>query len=107
MIYFVTIRLSQSVHAQGLGFTKTLFAYVWAASPDHASQLATVWYQHKGCIVEQSSVTPAIKQELRSFAMPDSIINIPDSFLQQEYERRGWPDSLREPARRVPASLMH
>lgn len=107
MIFFVTLRLSEAVHAQGLGFTKTLFAYVFAATADHASHLATAWYQHKGCVVDKASVTPALQQELRSFSMPESIINIPESLLQQEYDRRGWPDSLREPARCVPASLMH
>lgn len=107
MIFFVTVRLSETVHAQGLGFTKTLYAYVWAASADHASHLSTAWYQHKGCVVDKSSSTPALHQELRTFAMPESIINIPESMLQQEYDRRGWPDSLREPARRVPASMMH
>ena len=107
MIFFVTLRLSETVHAQGIGFTKTLFAYVCASTSDHAAHLATAWYQHKGCVVDKASVAPAIHQELRSFSMPETIINIPESLLQQEYDRRGWPDSLREPARRVPASMMH
>lgn len=107
MIFFVTVRLSQSVHAQGLGFTKTLFAYAWASTGDHASHLATAWYQSKSCVVAMASATPALQQDLRTFSMPESIINIPESILQQEYDRRGWPDSLRVPAHRVPASLMH
>jgi hypothetical protein len=106
MFYFVTLTFAEWVHAQGLGFTKTYYAYVWASSPEHSSHLATAWYQMKDCIVDRADSLPALQQDLARFCFPESIINLPDDVLQREYDRRGWPDSFREPGRRVPASMM-
>ena len=108
MFFFVTLLLAQSVHAQGLGFTKTLYAYCWCPDALTARQLATNWFESQGCLVESASASPAIQQHLRKYALPETIIGLPDDVLQQEYEIRGWPESLRSVARRVPASaLLH
>lgn len=106
MFYFVTLSLAQTVHAVGLGFTKTIYSYAWASSPEHASHLATAWYQLKGCIVDRAISSLAIQQNVARYSLPESIINLPDDVLQREYDLRGWPDSFREPGRRVPASMM-
>lgn len=106
MFYFVTLSLAQTVHAQGLGFTTTVYSYAWATSPEHAAHLASAWHSLKGCVVNRATASPAIQQDLARFSLPEAIINLPDDVLHLEYERRGWPDSLREPGRRVPASLM-
>ena len=103
MIYFVTLVLSKQVHVQALGFTKMLYCYAYASSEEQANQLAALWYQQQGCAVVRASCSLAGRPTLSSFTFPEQIVDLPEDQLIAEFDRRGYPDSLRSPGRRVSA----
>ena len=101
MIYFVTLTLSEAVHVQALGFTRILYCYAYASSEEHANQLSTFWYQQQGCAVVRASCSIANRSALSNFTFPEQIVDLPSAQLVAEFDRRGYPDSLRSPGRRV------
>src|SRR4051812_46716248 len=101
-IHFVTLGLSEQVHAQGLGFTSMLFAYVFAASSVEATEVARRFYEARKCKVSRCSGREALHTDLSRFTFPEQIIDLPDEMLQLEYERRGYPTLFRVPGFRSP-----
>ncbi len=74
-IYFVSLRLDRTVHALGVGFTRSIHVYARGASADDASRLAGQHYEGKyKLVVEQAYAKLAIQQDERRYAFPDQII---------------------------------
>ena len=74
---------------------------------DSAAEAAAVgvkWYAEKKgipCTVKESECLPAKQQAFDTYSFPHQIINIPADVLAGIYDRRGYPESLRDAAFRV------
>lgn len=94
-IYCVDIKLHKQIHAQGWGFTKFYIAYAYAADRAEAEAVVTKWAVGREMEVKSTSASPAVNQDVRTYAFPHQIINLPVDVLSQEYERRNYPESYR------------
>jgi hypothetical protein len=84
VIYFATVRFSEDVHAQGLGFTRLFFPYVDADNPTEAEALIRAHYASPRAyavvgprgipIVERVTMNPAKFQDLSRYTFPEQII---------------------------------
>lgn len=73
-IYFVTISLSETVHAGCLGFTKLLHEYAEAPTVDRAAAAAVRWAERQGAKVIKADATEALQQDRRRYVFPEKII---------------------------------
>lgn len=100
-IYCVDIKLHKAIHAQGWGFTKFYLAYSYASSPEAAQAVVAKWASSRKMEVKSTTASPAINQDVRTYAFPHQIINLPEDVLIREYERRRYPESFRSVGVRV------
>lgn len=94
-IYCVDIKLHKQIHAQGWGFTKFYIAYAYAAAPGEAEAVVAKWAADREMEVKSTSASPAVNQDVRTYAFPHQIINLPVDVLSNEYERRNYPEPFR------------
>lgn len=98
-IYFCTASLRDQVHAQALGFTRILYLYAFAESDEEAQDLVAYHLAEKDVVVVRVEVKVASEQNPQRYTFLHQIINLPQAVLDEEYERRDYPDSFRDPAR--------
>jgi len=78
-VWFVTLRLGETVHEQALGFTRTIHRYTaGAASENEAEALTRRWAEHKQIKVERIEARPALPCQRYVF---------PEDFLDQQLKR--------------------
>ncbi|TXI25561.1 MAG: hypothetical protein E6Q67_00805 [Roseateles sp.] len=78
MIHLITIHLQEHVHAQALGFTKTLHLYGWGKNATEAGR--NVMAYCLGANLKPERISSAIlsqKQDLDGFTFPEQIYGLP------------------------------
>lgn len=107
-IYWVEVWLNQDVHMIGLGFTRLFHKYACANTREEAEAVVLKWSLDQCCDVKKIvALRSAVIQDVKTYTFPDRIINLPDEVLQSEYERRGYPESMRERGQQVKAEVAH
>lgn len=108
-IYFVSVFLSETIHAIGLGFTDYVHQYAYASSPEEAELVTEEWLKSQGHKVRNAKcgTLASAKQDINSYTFPHQIINLPQAMLDPIYERRGYPAHWRDPARKVELAQLH
>ncbi|MBN3760938.1 hypothetical protein [Burkholderia sp. Ac-20365] len=87
-IFYVTVRFSEEVHANG--FTSRLDKYVCAADADEARRVGIAYFENKGCKVTTAEARLSGIQDTNRLNA-DNIVNIPREVLFAQYERRQTP----------------
>lgn len=107
-IYWAEIWLNKDVHMIGMGFTKLFYKYVCAQNSKEAEAAVLQWATSSGCDVLKVNVSgAAVKQTVSSYTFPHQILNLPSEVLQAEYDRRDYPESLRDKGQHVTLEVEH
>jgi hypothetical protein len=103
-IFFTTVSLLKQVYIMGggFGFTTVFYKYVCAASKEEAEALVYQWATAQGCEVKAVTADSlAVDQNVSTYTFPHQIINMPQQVLDDEYDRRKYPISYRDPGQQV------
>src|SRR5574337_1494239 len=93
MIYFVTVNLEQSVHAQALGFTKMLYMHGWGSSPQEAVDNVKSYLAAKQLTVRKDDgATLAKQQDVRRYSFPEQICGLPEDLALDAIRNMALPE---------------
>lgn len=95
-IYWVVPKLQQEVHAGALGFTKTLYFYVWARSEGEAKTLMEAYLNGEGLALDRLQQKPclAINQNLKTYYFPEQIIGLPEELIEPDLLPSAFKDKV-------------
>lgn len=97
MIHFVTIHLHEQVHAQALGFTKTLYMYGWGKDPAEAGRNVMAYCQASDLKPDRiSSAILSHEQDLGRFTFPEQIYGLPAAVGRLTLSRRSYTEAMIE-----------
>lgn len=91
-IYFASIFLGETVHAQALGFTDYIMKYVRAETEEQALDLIRQWSQALNVKIKKASFSVAKAQELKSYTFPEQILGIQEGEWVEIHRARGYPE---------------
>lgn len=92
MIHFVTVNLEQEVHAQALGFTKTVYLYGYGSS-DEAVDHVTAYLASQHLRVRKiASASKAVEQDPRRYTFPEQICGLPEDLALEAIRHKALPD---------------
>lgn len=104
MIHFITVGLVSQVHAQALGFTSTVYLFVWAVSSEAAKRLATHYLEGSGIAVRKVlSAALAVQQSPARYTFPEQIHGLPATHLSEALRGRQYSDEMLQDALRAHA----
>lgn len=78
MIYFVTAMLKEQVHAQALGFTKTVYLFGWGDTKGEAQDNVAAYLTGSEIKVEKTDSSAALEQNAARYAFPEQIVGLPE-----------------------------
>lgn len=94
-VYLATVHLSEEVHAQALGFTRTIYPFVWGTDEDEARAHAMAYCLGAELKPERvSSCTVFTQQEIKRFTFIEQIHGLPPDLAVAGLTAQQWPEAI-------------
>lgn len=105
MIHFVSIHLTEQVHAQALGFTKTLYMYGWGKDANEAGRNVTAYCLGADLKPDRIfSTSVSQQQDPKRFTFPEQIHGLPSAVGRSVIKQMPFTESMIEEALNKQAS---
>lgn len=95
MIHFVTVHMKELVHAQALGFTKTVYLHCWGVDAAEAERHALAYCLGIGAKPDFCS-KPSIaqQQDPNRYTFPEQIHGLPKDVAERAIRAHDFGDSI-------------
>lgn len=95
-IFFVGVKLDQTIHAQALGFTDYLHMYGWGESPEEAQNNVAAYLMGsiEVGVAKFVSTSKSDKQDFASYCFPEQIYGAPKADIKAAILAKPWPENM-------------
>lgn len=95
-IFFIGVKLDQTIHAQALGFTDYVHLYGWGKSQEEAQNNVAAYLMGSiGVAVARFvSTSKASKQDFASYCFPEQIYGAPKADIKAAILAKPWTEGM-------------